>query len=125
MQIYDADSDTDSDADSDSEVVADLGRRAAAERIALGFTQAALAREAGLHRNTVERFETGKSVSLVNLVRIMRTLGLVDRFDALLPASDVTPVQMLRRADRPRRRVRASSKPPPSTRPWSWDEEGG
>ncbi|MBI4897529.1 MAG: helix-turn-helix transcriptional regulator [Actinobacteria bacterium] len=109
---------------SDEDVVVALGARAAAERIAHSLTQAALAREAGLHRNTVERFESGKSVSLVNLVRILRALGMVDRLDAVFPAPDLAPVEMLRHAGRPKRRVRASGKTPPHTRPWRWDDAG-
>ncbi len=107
----------------DSETVAELGRRTAAERIAQGFTQEALAREAGLHRNTVERFESGRSVSLVNLVRILRALGLSDRLDALLPAPEVAPIEMLGRKGRPRRRARASTKTSPADRPWRWGAE--
>jgi transcriptional regulator with XRE-family HTH domain len=44
-------------------------------RIDLGMTKAALAREAGVGRSTVERAEAGEPISPVSQARIARILG--------------------------------------------------
>ena len=57
-----------------------------------GLTQAQLADRAGVARGTVQRIEAGDmGVSLENLLRVLRALGLLDAIpDALDPlASDV------------------------------------
>jgi transcriptional regulator with XRE-family HTH domain len=106
----------------DDAVVAELGHRLVAARLARGFTQAALAHEAGVSKRTVERLEAGEvGTRLSGLVRVLRTLGLVGRIDVLLDAAVPGPIEQLKLAGR--RRKRASRAAPKATRKWTWGDE--
>ncbi len=111
---------------SDAAVLAELGERLARARLSRDMTQQDLAREAGVSRATVQRLEAGQSTQLTNLIRVLRTLHLLQRFAGLLAETPVRPLQRLRR-DTPRRR--ASGQPRPTDddtahpAPWSWGTE--
>lgn len=91
---------------SDASVLEELGRRLAGQRLERNWTQAELAREAGVSKRTLVRLEGGESTQLTNLVRVLRALGLLARLDALAPPSAIRPLEQLR--GRARRRRRAS-----------------
>jgi transcriptional regulator with XRE-family HTH domain len=75
--------------------------RLAATRLDQNLTQAALAEEAGVSKRTVERLESGEvAARLSGLVRVWRALGLLERFDALVPASVPSPIAQLKLARR-------------------------
>jgi transcriptional regulator with XRE-family HTH domain len=60
-----------------------IGADVAAWRRLRGLTSAQVADRAGVSRDTVSRLETGNgSVSLENVLRIARALGIVDRLVA-------------------------------------------
>ena len=106
----------------DRAVVEELGRRLAAQRIESGRTQAALAQEAGVSRATVEKLESGRTVVLPALIRVLRVLGLLDRLDLLVPEPAPSPLDLLERRGRPRKRVRARTRtaPPAVDGPGAW-----
>ena len=70
-----------------------LGRRLARHRLNRNLTQAALAAEAGVSKLTVHRIEQGHSLQAVNLIRILRALGLLDNLDAVVPEPAISPIQ--------------------------------
>lgn len=110
----------------DPAVVAEIGRRSARIRLDRNLTQAALADEAGVHRNTIDRFEHGESVSLTNFVRIMRALGLLEGFELLLPEPQPSPIEQLKLSGKTRKRARpAPARPSGDSAPseWSWGDE--
>ncbi len=101
----------------DDAVLAEVGARLAATRLARNLTQQALATEAGVSKTTVERAETGLSVTLPNFLRILRALDLMDGLEQLLAPPLASPVDLVRREGR--RRQRASgrrSQPSPDRR---------
>jgi len=108
----------------DEAILRELGARLAGARLAHNWTQAKLAEEAGVSKRTVERLESGEVARLSGLVRVCRALGLIERFDALIPASAPSPVEQLKLAGRQRkrasgRRQRATRSP----RKWKWSDE--
>ena len=106
----------------DDAVLAELGRRLAGARIARGLTQAALAHEAGVSKRTVERLEAGEVGSrLTGLLRVLRTLGLAARLDALVDQAVPGPIEQLKLAGR--RRKRAPRAAPKASRKWTWGDE--
>ncbi len=112
----------------DDAVLATLGRRLAHERVRRELTQERLAAEAGVARTTVERIETGKSVTLANLVRVLRVLGLLDALLQIVPEPSLRPVDLARGAGRERKRAsrrRASddASPARSPQPFAWGDE--
>lgn len=99
------------DALTDSAVMEALGGRLAAARLKRNITQAALAREAGVSRATVERLERGAGADLKLLVRVLRALQLVDGFLAGLPADEPSPMALLRAHGKKRQRARGRRTP--------------
>lgn len=120
-----------SDAHTDAAVLAELGARIARHRLQRNWTQAELAREAGLGQATVQRVENGRSVQMTSMVRLLRTLGLLEALDAAIPESVRLPIAELereqrraRRRARPRRPARTQPEPPQEPRErWTWDDE--
>ena len=81
--------------------------RVAALRLERNLTQAALAAEAGVSKRTVGRLEAGEvATQLSGFVRVCRALGLLERFELLVPEPLPSPLAQL--ASRGKTRKRAS-----------------
>ena len=108
----------------DEVILRELGGRLAAARLASNLTQAALAGEAGVSKRTVERLESGEvATRLSGLVRVCRALGLVDRFDALVPPAAPSPIEQLKLAGRQRKRASRGRQPVTrAPRKWTWGD---
>ncbi len=105
-------------------VLAELGSRLASARLERNLTQSDLAVEAGVSKRTVERAEAGGATQLSNLIRLFRALGLVERFDILLPAPVPSPLAQLKLYGKRRRRAsRRVSEPLPGK--WTWNDKTG
>jgi transcriptional regulator with XRE-family HTH domain len=107
----------------DEALLAELGKRLARLRIDRSWTQAKLAERAGVGKRTLERLEKGESVQLVNLMRALRALGLVERLDALLPEPLVRPLERLARRDEPRKRASSPRGGGKAGESWVWEDE--
>jgi transcriptional regulator with XRE-family HTH domain len=94
---------------SDSAALEALGSRLAAVRLNRNLTQAALGREAGVSRATIERLERGAGADLKLLVRVLRALQLLDGFLAGIPADEPSPMALLRARGKKRQRARGVS----------------
>lgn len=109
---------------SDRAVLQELGRRLTDARLAHNLTQAALAQEAGVSKRTVERLESGEVASRLSaLVRVLRVLGLLDRFEALVPEQTISPVEQLKLEGRRRKRASGRRVKSPAARAWTWGDE--
>lgn len=111
--------------DSDANILAALGARLERLRLDRPITQAALARQAGVAKRTLERMEHGESVQLTNLLRVMRALGIVERIDTLVPEPALRPLDLLAREGRRRKRApsKAKADDPRAVEPWTWGED--
>lgn len=105
----------------DAAALKELGARLARHRLNQGLSQEALAEEAGVSRNPVLRAERGESVQLTSLVRILRTLGLLDNLEAAIPEPGVSPMDLLKLRGKQRQRAprRQAARP---KRPWTWKD---
>lgn len=108
----------------DEGVLRELGARLAGARLARNLTQAELAEQAGVSKRTVERLESGEvATQLSGFVRVCRALGLLERFEALVPEAEASPIAQLQR--RGRQRQRASGGKAMAAAPkkkWTWGE---
>jgi transcriptional regulator with XRE-family HTH domain len=106
---------------SDEAILADLGTRLGAARLARNATQAELAREAGVSKRTLERLEAGQPTQFTSFIRVLRALDQLDGLDLLLPAAEPGPMDLLRSAGKVPQRASKGGRPP--SKPWSWGDE--
>ena len=92
---------------SDTGIRKELGRRIQANRLLRNIDQEHCASEAGVSVSTLYRLEKGGSVSVDALIKVLRSLGLLDRLDLLVPVPEIGPVQRAKER-KPVTRQRAS-----------------
>jgi len=108
----------------DSAVLREIGERIARHRLNRNLTQEAFANEAGISRPTLQRLESGRSAQTINLIRVLKTLGLLANFEALIPSPSASPIQQIKQKGMIRKRASqpiASSTDKPA--PWKWGDE--
>lgn len=112
---------------SDEAILVELGGRLAQRRIARSLSQAVLATEAGVAKRTVERIEAGESVQVITLIRLCRTLDLMDGWDQWLPEAGPSPMALLKEKQigQGRQRARGRRAVPvmkSGEKPWTWGD---
>ena len=91
---------------SDTAILDRFGTRLKAYRISRGLKQQELALESGVGVSTIAKIESGQSVSLSLLISVMRTLGLLENIDLLVPEQKPSPIEMLKMHGKQVKRVR-------------------
>lgn len=109
---------------SDHSILESLGAGLRRQRLSLDLTQTMVAGEAGVTRDTVRRMESGESVSTVNLVRVLRALGMTDALTGLIPDRGPGPLEQLQRGPEGRKRAGGRAKPEVPASEWRWEDEG-
>ena len=109
----------------DDGALRELGYRLASARLERNMTQAALAEQAGVAKRTVERLESGAvATQLSGFLRVCRVLGVLERFDALIPEPTLSPMAQLKLQGRKRQRAARSKTVDPmmvsEPKPWTW-----
>jgi transcriptional regulator with XRE-family HTH domain len=112
-----------SDKIGDEAIMEELGRRFAQCRIDSGLTQEELALKAGIGKRTLERLEKGLQVQTGSLVRLLRSLRLLDSLDMLVPSVDIRPMDLLKLGKNRRQRASSRQKSSVSQTPWVWGDE--
>ena len=79
----------------DEQILQELGTRLKIERIRQKMTQETFAKNCGVAKSTVERFEKGESVQLANLLKMLRTLHQLSGIELLLPVTERSPMEYL------------------------------
>lgn len=105
-------------------LLGELGGRLARVRLDRNLTQAEVAEQAGVSKRTVERLESGAAATqLSGFLRVCRALGLLERFDALIPESLPSPIVQLKLRGKQRRRASSGRTPDrPSQKKWVWGD---
>jgi putative transcriptional regulator len=75
-------------------ILSEIGARISRQRLNQNITQMELAQRAGVTRIVVQRLENGYGCTLDSLVRILRSLDLIDQLDAFLPEPGISPIQL-------------------------------
>ena len=79
----------------DEQILQELGTRLKTERIRQKMTQETFAKNCGVAKSTVERFEKGESVQIANLLKMLRTLHQLSGIELLLPVIEPSPMEYL------------------------------
>lgn len=104
-------------------LLSDLGGRLARVRLDRNLTQAELAEQAGVSKRTVERLESGSAATqLSGFIRVCRALGLLARFDALIPESLPSPIVQLKLRGKQRQRASSTKTPDHPSKKWVWGD---
>lgn len=109
----------------DAAVLEEIGNRLAHRRIETGLTQSELARQAGVGRSTVERLEAGNSTQVSSFIRVLRVLGLLEQFVALVPKRGPRPMDLLQAKRKIRQRAAKKTQPSAQkpAREWTWSDD--
>ena len=91
---------------SDPAILRRLGGRIRDYRTRMGMTQSELAEKSGVSMGSVVRLEQGKTVSVLLLISLLRTLGVLENLEALLPELGISPILMQKTQGRKIQRVR-------------------
>ena len=95
------------------------------ERIRLlkNISQAKLAEAAGVSRRTISRMENGGGISFDTFIRVMQVLNLTDHLMAMLPSSEIRPIERVGRNGKGERKNASSPRTPKTTKKWEWGSE--
>ena len=77
-----------------------------ARRISIGLKQQELAKESGVGVSTITKIEGGQSVAFSLLISVIRTLGLLENLDLLVPEQKPSPMELLKTQGKQVKRVR-------------------
>lgn len=108
---------------SDDAVLAEIGSRFAARRLAMQLTQAQVATQAGVAKRTLERVEAGQSAQLATLVRVLRALESLQELERILPQSGPTPMELLQNRGKRRQRAPGKDTTREDAGAWTWDDQ--
>ena len=101
----------------DQQILVELGERIRHARIKTDLTQNALAEDCGVAKSTIERAEKGESIQLLILIKILRSLNLINRLESILPDTQATPLESLQH-QKAQKRVRTKTSDKQNTFKW-------
>lgn len=80
------------------------------KRLLLNFSQAELAKRAGLSTRTIRGFELGQTVNFMTLIKILRALGEFNRLNELVIKIPISPKEVFLSSEgiKKKRRSRAT-----------------
>jgi len=109
----------------DEAVLVELGERFSRSRLDRELTQADVAEQAGISKRTVERIEAGGSAQLSSIIRLLRVLDLLPNLERLLPEVEPSPMDLLKRKGKQRKRApsRKDTGQINETPAWSWADD--
>lgn len=87
-------------------VLVKIGRRIKEIRIKQSVTQEELAIASGVSTLTIANIEKGKSVSLLLFISVLRSLGLIENLELLVPEIKISPIELKKLQGKTRHRVR-------------------
>ena len=94
---------------SDEAILKEITKRIKQKRLNSNITQQELAKQTGLHVQTIKNFESGKSTKLITLIQILRVFGELDALDNFVQAPGVSPVELLKLKGKERERASGKS----------------
>jgi transcriptional regulator with XRE-family HTH domain len=90
---------------SDREIVRDLGEKIRRIRLNRNISREELQRTTGVHVRTIGDAESGKNITIMNLMGILRGLNSLDLLIPLLTDEEISPVAIAKNRERIRERA--------------------
>ena len=100
-----------------SQALGVLGERLRRARLDVNLSQKALAERTGVALKTIANAEDHGRISVETLLRLLHGLGRYHEFEQLLTESETSPIDMLERDGRKRRRASRSTR---DSDDWQW-----
>ena len=91
---------------SEPAILQKMGRRIRDYRMRMEMTQSELAEKSGVSMGTIVRVEQGNPISTLLLISILRTIGLLENLEVLLPELSISPLQMRKLQGKKVQRIR-------------------
>ena len=109
----------------DETILTELGERFARCRLDRQLTQADVAEQAGISKRTVERIEAGASAQLSSIIRLLRVLDLLSGLEIMVPGKETSPMDLLKRKGKIRKRASSRQNADQVKEPqsWTWDDD--
>ena len=113
------------DLETDEALLKELGSRLRHHRINAGLRQDDLAELAVLARSTVSKLERGKAVGVMEFLRYLRAIDLLESLDQVIWDASMSPVKLAKEQDsgRFRQRVRKKGLPAVVSGEFIWPED--
>jgi transcriptional regulator with XRE-family HTH domain len=107
----------------DEAILVEIGERLVRRRLEFNLTQAALAKEAGVGKRTLERVEAGATAQLTTIIRLLRVLDLLPKLDQILPESKPGPIEVMSSKGKLRKRASSQGRGSQKEESWTWGDE--
>jgi putative transcriptional regulator len=107
----------------DEAILKEIGHRISRLRLNRNLTQSEVASEAGITRPTLVRIEKGMPTDLVNFIRLLKALNLMDGLEGLVPPQSISPVERALLERQHRQRARKPPRNASAKRGWKWGDE--
>ena len=95
---------------SNKDILNEIGIRLRSYRINQKLTQKELAEQSGVSLFPIVQMERGKSVSISNMLPVLRTLRLLDNLDLFLPEIPMSPIKLANLKGKMPKRIRKKDK---------------
>ncbi len=79
---------------SDPAILKKIGSRMRDYRMRMEMTQGELAEKSGVSMGTIVRMEQGCAISTLLFISVLRTIGLLENLEVMLPELSISPIQM-------------------------------
>jgi len=103
----------------DKAIAAEISARFKQYRIACPMTRAELAEKSMVSIGTIARFENGSDIGMLNLIKLLKALGLEEKLDLLISDPQERPSNYIDNSI-PKQRARKRKK---NGNDWKWGDE--
>ena len=91
---------------SDKEIAKRIGERIRTCRLRQNITQASLAKDSEISLSSLQKIESGEIKSFDSLLRVLRTLGMLDDICRVTEQEEVSPIEYFELANSKKRHAR-------------------
>lgn len=90
---------------SNIEILTQLAEKVRKKRLRLNMTQKEVAELAGVHFNTISKFEQGNDITLMSLIQILRAVEELESLGNIMSETTESPVDLFRKQGKVRQRA--------------------